>query len=75
MPKLRTGAIVPVKTFSKAKTRLNLSCEKTEDLCKIMLDEVLQTISKSDVIEKMNLPLRLVKNLVLLKFMMKKNKE
>jgi len=52
MSKLRTGAIVPVKTFSKAKTRLNLSCEKTEDLCKIMLEEVLQTISQSDIIEK-----------------------
>jgi 2-phospho-L-lactate guanylyltransferase len=52
MSKLRTGAIVPVKTFSKAKTRLNLSSEKTTDLCKIMLEEVLQTISQSDVIEK-----------------------
>jgi len=52
MSKLRIGAIVPVKTFSKAKTRLNLSHEKTEDLCKIMLQEVLQTISQSDVIEK-----------------------
>ncbi len=52
MSKLRTGAIVPVKTFSKAKTRLNLSSEKTTDLCKIMLEQVLQTISQSDVIEK-----------------------
>jgi 2-phospho-L-lactate guanylyltransferase len=52
MSKLRTGAIVPVKTFLKAKTRLNLSYEKTEDLCKIMLEEVLQTISQSGVIEK-----------------------
>ncbi len=52
MSKLRTGAIVPVKTFSKAKSRLNLSNEKTEDLCKMMLDEVLQTISKSNIIEK-----------------------
>ena len=52
MSKLRTGAIVPVKTFSKAKTRLNLSSEKTEDLCKMMLEEVLQTISQSDIIEK-----------------------
>ncbi len=52
MSKLRTGAIVPVKTFSKAKTRLNLSSEKTTDLCKIMLEEVLQTISQSDIIEK-----------------------
>jgi len=52
MSKLRTGAIVPVKNFSKAKTRLNLSYEKTEDLCKIMLEEVLQTISQSDIMEK-----------------------
>jgi 2-phospho-L-lactate guanylyltransferase len=52
MSKLRTGAIVPVKTFLKAKTRLNLSYEKIEDLCKIMLEEVLQTISQSGVIEK-----------------------
>jgi 2-phospho-L-lactate/phosphoenolpyruvate guanylyltransferase len=52
MSKLRTGAIVPVKTFCKAKTRLNLSPEKTEELCKLMLDQVLQTISQSSVIEK-----------------------
>src|SRR5690348_15818603 len=52
MSKLRTGAIVPVKTFSNAKTRLNLTYEKTEDLCKIMLEEVLQAISQSGVIEK-----------------------
>lgn len=52
MSKLHTGAIVPVKTFSKAKTRLNLSYEKTEDLCKMMLEEVLQTISQSNVIKK-----------------------
>lgn len=52
MSKLRTGAIIPVKTFSKAKTRLNLSYEKTEVLCKIMLEEVLQTVSQSNVIEK-----------------------
>ena len=52
MSKLRTGAIVPVKTFSKAKTRLNLSYEKTEILCKMMLEEVLQTVSQSNIIEK-----------------------
>jgi 2-phospho-L-lactate/phosphoenolpyruvate guanylyltransferase len=50
--KLRLGAIVPVKTFSKAKTRLNLSPERTEQICKIMLESVLSTISQSDVIEK-----------------------
>ena len=52
MPRFRTAAIVPVKTFSKAKTRLNLSCEKTEDICKAMLNDVLDTISQSKLIEK-----------------------
>jgi 2-phospho-L-lactate guanylyltransferase len=49
---LQIAAIIPVKTFSKAKTRLGLSQEKTERLCKIMLDEVLSTISKSQKINK-----------------------
>ena len=52
MCKLRIGAIIPVKTFSKAKTRLNLSYEKTEQICKIMLKSVLDTVSKSENIEK-----------------------
>jgi 2-phospho-L-lactate guanylyltransferase len=52
MSKLRVGAIVPVKTFSRAKTRLNLSSEKTEQICKIMLESVLNTVSQSAVIEK-----------------------
>ncbi|HSB56298.1 MAG TPA: 2-phospho-L-lactate guanylyltransferase [Nitrosopumilaceae archaeon] len=52
MSKFRTAAIVPVKTFSKAKRRLNLSPEKREIICKLMLEEVLRTISKSDLIEK-----------------------
>ncbi|MGI0047316.1 MAG: 2-phospho-L-lactate guanylyltransferase [Nitrosotalea sp.] len=52
MSKLRIGAIVPVKTFSRAKTRLNLSSEKTEKICKIMLESVLNTLSQSEIIEK-----------------------
>jgi 2-phospho-L-lactate guanylyltransferase len=52
MSKFRTAAIVPVKTFSMAKKRLNLSSEKTKIICKLMLEEVLSTISKSDMIEK-----------------------
>jgi len=52
MSKLRVGAVIPVKTFSKAKTRLNLSSEKTEQICKIMLESVLDTVSKSAIIEK-----------------------
>ncbi len=52
MSKFRVGAIVPVKTFSKAKTRLNLSEEKTKQICSIMLESVLNAISRSDVIEE-----------------------
>ncbi|MGQ0606105.1 MAG: 2-phospho-L-lactate guanylyltransferase [Candidatus Nitrosotenuis sp.] len=46
---MQIASIVPVKTFSKAKTRLGLSSEKTEELCKIMLDEVLLAISQSQI--------------------------
>jgi len=46
---LKVAAIIPVKTFSKAKTRLGLPQEKTEELCKVMLDEVLFVISKSHI--------------------------
>src|SRR5438132_583254 len=51
MSKFRVGAIVPVKTFSRAKTRLNLSEEKTEQICSIMLESVLSAISQSNVME------------------------
>lgn len=50
--KLRVGAIVPVKTFSRAKTRLGMSSEKTEKICKIMLESVLGTLSKSEIIDR-----------------------
>lgn len=52
MSKLRVGVIVPVKTFSKAKTRLNLSHQRTEQICKVMLESVLRTVSQSSAIEK-----------------------
>ncbi|HJT09371.1 MAG TPA: 2-phospho-L-lactate guanylyltransferase [Candidatus Nitrosotalea sp.] len=52
MSKSRIGAIVPVKTFSRAKTRLNISSEKTEKICRIMLESVLGAISQSEIIEK-----------------------
>jgi len=42
---LKIAAIIPVKTFSNAKTRLDLSAEKIESLCKIMLEEILHTVS------------------------------
>jgi 2-phospho-L-lactate guanylyltransferase len=49
---LKIAAIIPVKTFSKAKTRLDLSPQQVEDLCKVMLDEILHTLSISPQIEK-----------------------
>jgi len=49
---LKIAAIIPVKTFSNAKTRLDLSQQQKEDLCKIMLEEILHTISISPQIEK-----------------------
>ena len=48
---MKTVAIIPVKSFSRAKSRLALSLEKTELLCELMLDEVLQTISASKKID------------------------
>jgi 2-phospho-L-lactate/phosphoenolpyruvate guanylyltransferase len=52
MSNLRIGAIIPVKTFSRAKTRLNLSQEKTEKICETMLESVLHNVTCSNLIEK-----------------------
>ena len=49
---MKIAAIIPVKTFSSAKTRLDLSPHQIEDLCKVMLEEILHTISISPQIEK-----------------------
>ena len=49
---MKIAAIIPVKTFSNAKTRLDLSSQKIEGLCKIMLEEILHIISISPQIEK-----------------------
>ncbi len=49
---MKIAAIIPVKTFSNAKTRLKLPSEKIEELCKLMLEEILQTLSLSPKIEK-----------------------
>jgi 2-phospho-L-lactate guanylyltransferase len=49
---LKTCAIIPVKTFSVAKTRLKLSKTQKEEVCKAMLEEVLYTVSKSQLIDK-----------------------
>ena len=49
---MKIAAIIPVKTFSKAKTRLDLSPQQKEDLCIVMLEEILHTISLSPQIKK-----------------------
>ncbi|MSS85930.1 MAG: 2-phospho-L-lactate guanylyltransferase [Thaumarchaeota archaeon] len=49
---MKVAAIIPVKTFSNAKTRLHLPPNKVEELCKIMLEEILQVLSISPKIEK-----------------------
>ncbi len=49
---MKIAAIIPVKTFSYAKTRLDLSSHQIEDLCKVMLEEILHTVSISTQIEK-----------------------
>lgn len=46
---MKVAAIIPVKTFSKAKTRLSLPQKVTADLCKLMFEEVLKTIVDSDI--------------------------
>ena len=49
---MKTCAIIPVKTFDVAKTRLKLSKTRKEEICKAMLEEVLNTVSKSQLIDK-----------------------
>ncbi|MEM3172828.1 MAG: 2-phospho-L-lactate guanylyltransferase, partial [Candidatus Nitrosotenuis sp.] len=49
---MQIAAIIPVKTFSRAKSRLGLPQEKTAELCKLMLDEVLSAISQTPSIQK-----------------------
>ena len=52
MYKLKTSAIIPVKTFSKAKTRLNLQQDCKEEICSLMLQEVLRTVSDCKIINQ-----------------------
>jgi 2-phospho-L-lactate guanylyltransferase len=52
---LKTCAVIPVKTFAQAKTRLNLPKINREKICKVMLKEVLCTVSNSQHIDKIML--------------------
>ena len=49
---MKIAVIIPVKTFSNAKTRLDLPPKKIEDLCEVMLEEILHTVSISPQIDK-----------------------
>ena len=49
---MKIAAIIPVKTFSNAKTRLDISSHQKEEICKIMLEEILSTTSISPQIEE-----------------------
>jgi 2-phospho-L-lactate guanylyltransferase len=49
---LKTSVIIPVKTFQKSKTRLHLSEEKTKELCRLLLEEVIKTVSEVKLIDK-----------------------
>ncbi len=49
---MKTTVIIPVKSFQKSKTRLQLSEEKTIELCRLLLREVIKTISESGLIDK-----------------------
>ena len=47
-----TSVIIPVKSFQKSKTRLQLSEEKTIELCRLLLREVIKTVSESRLNDK-----------------------
>ncbi len=49
---MKTSVIIPVKSFQKSKTRLHLSEEKTIELCRLLLREVIKTVSESGLIDK-----------------------
>jgi len=49
---LKTSVIIPVKSFQNSKTRLQLSEKKTTELCKLLLREVIRTVSESGLIDK-----------------------
>lgn len=49
---MKIAAIIPVKTFSNAKTRLELKPHQKEQLCKVMLEEIMHTVSISPQIDK-----------------------
>jgi len=49
---LKISVIIPVKTFQKSKTRLQLSEDKTNELCRLLLEEVIKTVTESKLIDE-----------------------
>ena len=49
---MKTSVIIPVKSFQRSKTRLQLSEEKTKELCRLLLEEVVKTVSESGLIDE-----------------------
>jgi len=49
---LKISAIIPVKTFSNAKKRLNLQQAVKEKICNLMLQEVLKTVNNCKLVNK-----------------------
>ena len=49
---MKTSVIIPVKSFQRSKTRLQLSEDKTVELCRLLLEEVIKTVSESELIDK-----------------------
>jgi len=49
---LKTAVIIPVKTFSSAKSRMDLPKDARVSLCKMMLEEILRTLSLSPLISE-----------------------
>ena len=48
---MKTSVVIPIKSFSKSKSRLNLSQSDTKYLCEIMLKEILHVISEAKSID------------------------
>ncbi len=49
---MKTSVIIPVKTFKRSKTRLGLTESKTESLCRLFFEEIIKTVSKSNLVDK-----------------------
>ena len=49
---MKTAAIIPVKTFRQAKTRLDLRQRQKEELCRMMLEEILHILTISPKIDQ-----------------------